>query len=682
MGKVYTKKLKIILQSKLFYFVFLILAFVFCIVKIHCSNDNKELLNTTFEGKIIDYIWKDEEKKVEITVQSQKKNYLIKLSYSEKTEELKETIQYGGIISAAGKCLISNKNTIPNTFNYQKYLKSKKIEYVIEVNHIKLKKSGNMFNKIHQKIRENIEKRPNSFYLKMLLLGIKENDETNIMDCYRQNGIIHLFVISGMHLSFIYLLANKIGKKLIKKAKIVTIFSIIILTCYYTILTKSISSERAFYFYVLQSISILANLKLNSKQIFLLNLSIQLFKNPFIIYQTGFQYSFLLSFTYIFFLSKKKNIFRIALITFLVSLPITINQNFEINPWSILANLIFIPIITSILFPLLILSVVISPIHFILNPIIKFIEWSNLIFNKLPLSHIIVPKISIILILLYYFFLFCYLKTEKRTNLLFLNIVLIVCYFSPKLDFNAYLYFLDVGQGDSICFISPHQKEVILIDTGNKSEWLANNITTFFKSLGIKKINYLILTHGDYDHIGNSVHLVNNFKIENVIFNIGTYNKLEKELIQKLNNKIKYYNNLKELNIYNNKIYFLNTGIYDNENDNSNVIYFNYNDYKFLLMGDASTKREEDILNKYNLKDIDFFKVGHHGSNTSSSKEFINTISPKNAIISVGKKNRYGHPKEEVLKTLSNSTIYRTDINGSIQVKLNTKGYKISTCSP
>lgn len=122
--------------------------------------------------------------------------------------------------------------------------------------------------------------------------------------------------------------------------------------------------------------------------------------------------------------------------------------------------------------------------------------------------------------------------------------------------------------------------------------------------------------------------------------------------------------------------------MYDNENDNSNVIFTKLNNYKFLFMGDAGVEKEKDISKKYNLKNIDFLKVGHHGSNTSSSKHFINWIKPKYSLISVGKNNRYGHPKEEVLNNLEQSKIYRTDLNGSIEIKLNKNGYKIKTCSP
>jgi len=182
--------------------------------------------------------------------------------------------------------------------------------------------------------------------------------------------------------------------------------------------------------------------------------------------------------------------------------------------------------------------------------------------------------------------------------------------------------------------------------------------------------------------MGESISLVDNFKINNVVLNCGTYNDLEKNLIKVLNKKkIKYYSCIKELNIDNNKLYFLQTKEYDNENDNSNVIYTELNGYKFMFMGDAGIEKEKDILEKYNLSNIDVLKVGHHGSNTSSSKHFINQIKPKYSLISVGKNNRYGHPKEEVLNNLEQSKIYRTDLNGSIEIKLNKNGYKIRTCN-
>ncbi|MBE6149251.1 MAG: MBL fold metallo-hydrolase [Firmicutes bacterium] len=189
--------------------------------------------------------------------------------------------------------------------------------------------------------------------------------------------------------------------------------------------------------------------------------------------------------------------------------------------------------------------------------------------------------------------------------------------------------------------------------------------------------------HGDYDHMGEAINLVNNFKVENVIFNCGEFNNLEKEFIKVLDKKkIPYYSCIKELNIDNNKLYFLNNVDYGNENDNSSVVYTEFNNYKFLFMGDAGVEVEEDLIEKYNLNNIDVLKVGHHGSKTSSSQEFISEINLKYSVISVGKNNRYGHPNKEVLDNLKDSKAYRTDIDGSIMFKIKNNKLRIDTCTP
>ena len=101
-----------------------------------------------------------------------------------------------------------------------------------------------------------------------------------------------------------------------------------------------------------------------------------------------------------------------------------------------------------------------------------------------------------------------------------------------------------------------------------------------------------------------------------------------------------------------------------------------------MFMGDASKLKEEDIIKKYKLTKIDFLKVGHHGSKTSSSKEFISKINPKYSIISVGRKNKYGHPNKETLKVLKDSNVYRTDILGTIEVKINKTEVTFTNYSP
>jgi len=99
-------------------------------------------------------------------------------------------------------------------------------------------------------------------------------------------------------------------------------------------------------------------------------------------------------------------------------------------------------------------------------------------------------------------------------------------------------------------------------------------------------------------------------------------------------------------------------------------------------MGDAGVEVEKNIIEKYNLQNIDVLKVGHHGSKTSSGKKFINEINPEYGVISVGKNNRYGHPNDGVLENLEDSNIYRTDQDGSIMFKVKKNKLEIKNCSP
>ena len=162
--------------------------------------------------------------------------------------------------------------------------------------------------------------------------------------------------------------------------------------------------------------------------------------------------------------------------------------------------------------------------------------------------------------------------------------------------------------------------------------------------------------------MGEAINLVNNFKVEKVIFNCGPYNDLEQELIKVLDKKkIKYYSCIIELNIDKNKLYFLNNKDYGNENDNSSIIYTELQNHQFLFMWDTSVNTEKEIIIKYNLSDIDVLKVWHHGSKMSSSKAFRDEINTKYSITSVEKNNNYNHRNKEVLNVLENSKIYRND---------------------
>ena len=405
----------------------------------------------------------------------------------------------------------------------------------------------------------------------------------------------------------------------------------------------------------------------------------------FIIYDLGYIYSYIITFFLVQNTNKLKKktylskTIQISILTFITSIPITIYNSYEINILSIIINIILVPIISIILLPLTILTLIVPSLDNILYTLTTLVEAISLYISKINITKIIIPKPSLIIIIIYYIVL---LLSHKKTYLKYtLIVIILLIYISPYLNNNLTITMFEVGEADSHLINMPYNKTNILIDTGEKPQKITNEIIPYLKSKGIKKIDYLIITHGDKDHIGGSITLINNFKVKRVILNCGTYNNNEEELIKELNKKnIKYSSCIKEIKLPNNKINILNTKEYTEENNNSIVLYMKYKNIKLLYMGDAEKEKEQDIIKKYNLKDITILKVGHHGSNTSTTKEFISKIKPKYSLISVGKNNKYKHPKEEVLNNLKTTKIYRTDINGSIIIKIKNNKLKIQTC--
>lgn len=674
------KRLKIILQSrylfKILTIIFLMLSIIYTKYYSFKSKYNED--ETEFIGIVKDYTITDN--KIKITLKA-KEVLIVEYKYN---NLIFNKLSYGDKLKVKGKLKKPSSNVIFNNFNYQKYLYNNKIYYIVEASKIdKIQNNNNYLYTIKNIIYNRINNLKSSNYIKTILLGDNKLD-SEVNNSYRINGISHLFSISGFHINFLtsllYLYLDRVTYNKKIKYIIVDIFLIL-----YLLLCNTSSLLRCIITNILLSINFILKLNIKKIDIMLLTLIIAIIINPFIIYNIGFIYSYIISFFIILFKNKYKTnnkilrIIYITLISFITSLPITIYINYEINFLSIILNILIVPIVGTILLPLSIITLIFPIFDSVLYFITNILEKISLYTSNINIFKLILSKPNIILIIIYYLVIIIIL-TKKRYY--YILIILIIFHKTlPLYNINLEVVIFDVGQADSILISTPSKRNNILIDTGRVYD--IDNIITYFKSIGISKLNYLIITHGDEDHIGGAITLVNNFKVEKVIFNIGEYNELEKELIKVLENKnIKYYKDLKQLNINKYKLYFLNTKIYDNENDNSNVIYFNYNNYKFLFMGDAGTIKEKDILDKYNLKDIDFLKVGHHGSNTSSSKYFIDSINPKYSLISVGRNNSYGHPKESVIDALKNSKIYRTDLVGSIEIKLNKNGYKIRTCPP
>lgn len=278
-----------------------------------------------------------------------------------------------------------------------------------------------------------------------------------------------------------------------------------------------------------------------------------------------------------------------------------------------------------------------------------------------------IKYICLIVLILICIILSSFYKTEDIANvekqLLYKNIGIN--------DNELNILYLNVGQADSTLITMG--EDVMLIDAGNKSD--GDNIVQFLKAQGIEEIDYLIETHSDDDHSGGMEKIVQNLDVCNVYMPQSAIAKSE-------------ISETKTINIFSDleQIYNLGNATWkvlsvDNseevkeseDNDTSIVIQLNYKDNKFLFMGDATSKVEKQLLNKEVLEKIDVLKVGHHGSNTSSSEKFLNLILPMYSIISVNNLEYSKHPSENTIERLNaiNSKIYRTDVNGTIWITSN-----------
>lgn len=674
------KRLRNILQSK--HLIKIITIIIFIITLLYTNYYPFKSKYTKNDKEFIGIVTKYEVKEDKITIEIKAKEKLL-ITYKYQDKEFNNLL-YGDKIKVKGTLITPSKNTNQNTFNYQKYLYYKKIYYLVEATSInKIANNHNYLYTIKNTLYQKINKLKSSNYIKTLLF-CDNTLSKEIKESYRINGISHLFSVSGMHINFfvsiIYLYLNKITYNKRIKYLITNIFIIT-----YLILFPSSSLLRSAVMSILYSINYLLKLKIKKIDILLLTLGVSLQINPFIIYDLGYIYSYTITFFLVLSSStlKKKNkinkIIYISLLSFLASIPITIYNSFEINIISILLNIILVPIISIIILPLTILTYIFPILDSILYLFTNTLETISLFISKINITKIIFPKPSLLIVVLYYII---FLLSYQNKKYFYLNIILlIIIYIFPYLNSNFEVVMFEVGEADCHLIKYPYNKNTILIDTGKNEYKIKNEVIPYLKSIGIKKIDYLIITHGDLDHIGGSITLINNFQVKNVILNKGTFTDLEKELIKNLNKKkIPYQININKINLSNHTIYLLNNTKYNNENDNSIITYFTYQKYKFLYMGDASITTEDNLLENYNLNNISILKVGHHGSNTSSSKDFISQINPSISLISVGENNIYHHPNKEVINNLSKSRIYRTDINNMVKLTINSKGIlKVTT---
>ncbi|MCU9613942.1 DNA internalization-related competence protein ComEC/Rec2 [Caldibacillus lycopersici] len=628
------------------------------------------------------------------------------------------TISYPGVIcSVNGNYEIPSQQRNPNAFNYRQFLLTEKIYYTMTIHEMKECHIGKRtFLDYLLIIRENSIAEVNRVFpthiapfINALLFGEDRGMEEEDQAAYQSLGLSHLLAISGLHVSilsvslFFLLLRFGFTKEFARN------FLLFVLPLYAVFAGMSPSVNRAVF--MSWCVLFLSKWKDTFLPIDALGFSFLFFilRNPAIIYHVGFQLSYLVTACLLLSSAILKKHARyltssvlIALLAQLASLPVILFHFYEFSLVSCLMNIIFVPLYSFIILPLCIVMFIIilimpSLIDFFANLLMKIVELANSITNWIShfdLFTITLGKPPVFLFIFYFFtIIVLFFVIEKywlqKKGLLFLLLFTPIIFQLLFVKWSPFgeVTFIDVGQGDSILIRLPFNQGNYLIDTGGnisytQEEWeeQANPydpgekiVLPLLKSRGITHLDKLILTHGDMDHIGSAKTIIEKLPIKQLLVGDTIHKKaFELEIIALANKK-----NIEVIHVYEGlkwakgkyDFHILAPRLMDEaDNDASIVIYAIVAGKRWLFTGDLEEAGEKQLIEKYPQLRVDILKVGHHGSNTSTTAPFLSKIKPKAAIISVGERNRYGHPHQEILDRLQENTIdiYRTDKNGAV----------------
>lgn len=612
----------------------------------------------------------------------------------------------------------------PNGFDYRNYLASKEIYWIVEIQDNPLQHCSTLKPSplvlIKQLRFSGIRYLEKNFPPEMaslsaaLIFGDRSMLDHELLGDYQKTGIVHLLAISGLHVSLLIGMVFYIGIRFGFTRQFMTNFLLFLLPIYVILTGGSPSVIRAalMIFLVLITVKWNYHVKLLLLDTISLAFILFLFISPLVLFDVGFQLSFSVSFAIIlsapYILKGYQNngirMLFTSVTAQLAALPLLLYHFFEVSMVGILANLFYIPLFSFVYLPGLYVLFFIQLLfgktpQMLIDLVLKIIKFSNHLIDFLAdfsFVRFIPGKPNMIMLGVYLFLIVAIFiiwevgdYSKKRLHLL----VLAVTLFTFQSCWNwlkpyGEVTMIDVGQGDSILIHLPHGKGNYLIDTGGRIDFAEEKwkergkpfevgrdvVVPYLKGKGITRIDKLILTHGDMDHIGGSLSILSELEVKQILLpSVTEPSETELAIIQvakKQGIPVIKVTAGDQWKMNESEFFILSPEKnYTGERNSGSIAFIAYiGGVSWFFGGDLDQEGEEKIRKKYPKLKIDVLKAGHHGSKTSSAEGFIQQIKPRVALISAGEKNRFGHPHQEVLKRLNatNTIIYRTDLHGAI----------------
>ncbi len=576
------------------------------------------------------------------------------------------SLKPGDVVEVSGRFFSFDSKQIPHAFNYDTYLEAKGIKgnfMVDSVTTIDHKFHLGFFEYQAKKYLDDVFPETAKKYLYLMILGddsmLQESEISNLTKL----GVSHLFAISGMHVGLLVLFLDKLFKKLYLQKRHHQMAIGVFLILYNLITGFKVSIVRA----TILTISIFfiedKENSLSRLDVLSLLMMVMLLVNPYYLNQVGFTLSYLISFCILLgrdFIAHKNSfmqILRLTVLANLFALPVILEINKSFGILTIPANLFFIEFVQIIFLPLSFATLFFpffSQIYIFIcrtfESCVNFFSSFNLLIGfNFP------GTVSRMLFYLCLFGFFSAWKNrEKMTKYLILSVFVVFMSLTTN-PFVSEVIIFDVGQGDAIYVNSDGCK--MLIDTGSKDDY--DSLLAYFQGENIRELDLLVITHMHEDHFGEANDLLEKLSIGTLVMNKeSNFIFHEKTLIPKIGDKLVCGNLTFDV---------LNSDQgFTNENNNSLVLSGMIGPDRWLFMGDAEMQIESKLLNNNELI-CDVVKVGHHGSDSSSSSLFVETSKAKYALISVGR-NTFGHPSLEVISRWENqmTDVIMTENSGTI----------------